>query len=192
MKRWGMGPTGGLMQTLLDNLEVGGKIRENLAIAYWPRVVGPTVAAASHAEEVRDGVLIVRTKGAAWSQELSLLKGRILPELNRMIGRPVIKDIRFHIGLPSPEAPQEPQGPTEADLEAVTLTPEDLAALDAEMAALTAVPDRNLRATLQAIIERQHRVNRWRLEHGWRVCPGCDTLFNGDGERCTVCLARER
>ena len=45
MKRWGMGPTGGLMQTLLDNLEVGGKIRENLAFAFVYNIAAIPLAA---------------------------------------------------------------------------------------------------------------------------------------------------
>jgi predicted nucleic acid-binding Zn ribbon protein len=76
-------------------MESGTKLRESLALAYWAEVVGEQAAAASQAETIRDGILFVRTKSSVWSHELTFLKAHILAELNRRIGRPVIKDIIY-------------------------------------------------------------------------------------------------
>ena len=190
MKRYGMGQASNMLEILLSNLDTGHKIREGLAVVYWPRVAGEQVAAASQAEEVRNGVLMVRTKGSVWSQELSLMKHRLLPELNRLCGKPVIKDITFRsTGLPSDEDETEDDAPTPADLEELLLTDEDRAALDADLAAIEGLPDDDVRRRLEAILERQHRLRRWRLDHGWRPCDGCRTLHRGPDALCTVCLA---
>lgn len=190
MKRQGMGRASDRFEALLNSLDTGGKIREGLAVVYWPRVVGEQVAAASRAEEVRDGVLMVRTKGAVWSQEISLMKHRLLPDLNRLCGRQVIKDIKFlATGLPADGGDPEPAGPTPAEIEQVQLTAEDMASLDADLAAVEALPDAEARPRLAAILQRQHRLRRWRLDHGWVLCEGCKTLHVGPGPLCTVCLA---
>jgi len=185
-----MGQAGGAMHALLDRMEGGGKVRESLALAYWPRVVGPHVASASHAEEVRDGILLVRTKGSVWSQEISLLKHRILSELNRLCGKPVIKDIRFRAsGVPPAEEDESEHGPTDEELAALRFTPEELAELQHARAEIATVPDKRMRRPLLRIAERRHRLRRWRLDHGWRVCSGCDVLHDGPGDLCTVCEA---
>ncbi len=190
MKRYGMGQASDMLEMLLDKLDSGGKIREGLAVVYWPRVVGEQVAAASQAEEVRDGVLIVRTKGSVWSQEISLMKHRLVPELNRLCGKAVIKDIKFRAtGLADDEGDAADDGPTSDDLDAVELTDEDRASLAAELEAVSALPEAKVRAKLTSILERQYRLRRWRLDHGWAPCEGCRVLHPGPGELCTVCLA---
>lgn len=178
------------LNALLDSLDFGGRIRENLAIAYWPRVVGPVVARASRAEEVRNGILLIRTKGSVWSQEISLLKHRILPDLNELCGRGVIKDLRFRAGGLPPEGPDETAaGPTEAELKSLTLSDEDRAALSSDLRATALIGDEAIRGAVARLLERGYRLRRWRLEHGWTVCPECLGLFAGGGPVCTVCAA---
>src|SRR5690348_9072138 len=95
MRRRARGGVGEALAGLLGSLESATAVRESLALAYWERVVGPQAAAATEPESVRDGVLFVRTKSSVWSHELTFLKAHILTELNRRIGRPVIKEIIF-------------------------------------------------------------------------------------------------
>jgi predicted nucleic acid-binding Zn ribbon protein len=185
-----MGPTAGILDGLLDAMESGARIRESMALAFWPRAVGPHVASASHAEEVRDGVLIVRTKGSTWSHEISLLKYRILPELNRLCGRQVVRDIRFLAGgLPERGTVTEDARPTEEDLRAVRFSQSETDAMRASREAVAAIPDRATRATILRVMDRRHRLLRWRLDHGWRPCAGCGSVHDGPGAFCTVCEA---
>lgn len=193
MKRTGMGQMGGVMQALLDSMEAGNRVRESLALAYWSRVVGPIVAAASHAEEVRDGILFVRTKGSVWSQEISLMKHQILPQLNRLCGKPVIKDIRFRAGGLKPHSsPDETAHPTADELAAVQLSPEDTTAMEADCQAVAQLPDADVRQTTLRILERQYRLRRWRLDHGWKPCTVCGALHAGSEPVCTVCVAESQ
>lgn len=192
MNRLGMGRAGSVMQALLDSMEGGGKIRESLAMAYWPRAAGPQVAAASHAEEVRDGILYVRTKGSVWSQEINLLKHQILAQLNHLCGKPVIKDIRFRAGGLKPAASASETGfPPADEIAAVRLSEEDAAAMAADLEAAGKLEDPGLRRATLQIIERQYRVRRWRLNRGWKPCARCGALHGGDQPICTVCRAEE-
>src|SRR5579862_9460142 len=103
------------LESALKNMDGATKVRESLSLAYWSRVVGPQAAAASEPEIVRDGVLFVRTRSSVRSHELNLLKFHIVSELNRHIGRQVIKEIVFRAQGVEKAAPEEiPTGfPTE-------------------------------------------------------------------------------
>jgi predicted nucleic acid-binding Zn ribbon protein len=175
---------------LLEGLEFGGRIRENLAIAYWPMAVGPVVAGKSRAEEVRNGVLVVRTAGSTWSQEISLLKYRILPELNRLCGAAVIKDLCFRaIGVPTDTSQDKTDTPTEEELKRVVLGDDEQACLQADLEQATGIPDQDIREAVVGLTSRGYRLRRWRLQHGWVQCPDCRGLFPGADAACTVCLA---
>src|SRR5579883_652280 len=65
----GSHPLAGVLQSAITPMESAGKIRESLALAYWPRVAGAQASAATEAESVRDGILFVRTKSSVWSHE---------------------------------------------------------------------------------------------------------------------------
>ena len=69
------------------------------AVAAWPDVVGPQIAAVTSPESVTpDGMLRVRVATAAWANELSLMSPRILARINAgRTGR--VKEIRW---IPGP------------------------------------------------------------------------------------------
>jgi len=181
---------GQALSRLLDGLEFGARIRENLAIAYWPRAVGPVVAAKSRAEEVRNGILVVRTAGSSWSQEISLMKYRILPELNRFCGASVIKDLRFRAtGVPADDAADPDDTPTMDDLARVALSEDEVASLRADLEEARAIADEDIREAVISLTSRTHRLRRWRLDRGWSRCSECGGLYPGRGAACTVCEA---
>ena len=73
----------------------------------WAEVVGPQIAAVTHAEAVNaEGTLWVRVASSAWANELSLMAPRILSKLNQD-RRGQIKEIRWMTGLPAPDRRQE-------------------------------------------------------------------------------------
>ncbi len=64
----------------------------------WDKVVGETVAQQAQPAFVRRGILFVKCSSSAWMQELHFMKGTIREELNRLLGKEVIKEIRFQMG----------------------------------------------------------------------------------------------
>ncbi len=178
------------LEGVLSGLEAAVRIRESLALAYWERVAGPQAAAASRAESVRDGVLFVTTRSSTWSHELSFHKTQLIAELNRRIGRPVIKDIQFRArGVEeTPDLPEPPDHPTPEELDLVRLPREEQAALRKDLEALfETIPDASLRQMIAGQMIRSARLRRWRLEHGWQECARCTALHKTGEDLCPVC-----
>lgn len=189
MMRRGQSSAALALDGALSGLESGVRIRESQALYLWAHVAGPQVAAASEAVSVRDGVLIVRTKSSTWSQQLSFMKATILAELNRRIGKPILRDIVFRAeGLPEP-APAEtaPEMPTEEELAAIRLPAAEEAALRDELSQLQSMEDVSLRERLSRRIDRDRRLRQWRLQHGWRVCRECTAVHKSEDELCPIC-----
>jgi predicted nucleic acid-binding Zn ribbon protein len=179
-----------VLRSLLDGMDCGGRILQNMAPAFWPLVAGEAVARVCIAEEVRDGILYVRTPGSTWSQELSLLKHTIVPRINAMIGAPAIKDIKFRVGGPPiAEGPHDRPTPSAEELAQVELTEDDRKALEKAMREADAIGDPAIRAATERLVARACRLRRWRLLHGWRECPSCGALYDDAGPACTLCMA---
>lgn len=169
-------------------MESSTQIRESLALAYWPRVVGAQAAAATQAEAVRDGVLFVRTKSSVWSHELMLHKARLLQGLNRLLGAPVITEIIFRAqGIAPPAPPADPDNPTEEELAAVALEPHERDRLRISLESLISIKDDHARQSIARRITLEARLRHWRLEHGWKVCPRCDALHKTSYRICPLC-----
>lgn len=73
-------------------------LREQEALAEWPKIVGSGVADHSRAIALQDGILLVQVESSVWAQELSLLKPRIQQALNERLGSDRVKDVRFRSG----------------------------------------------------------------------------------------------
>lgn len=181
-------PIAAALANAINRMDSSTQIRESLALAYWPRVVGAQAAAATQAEAVRDGVLFVRTKSSVWSHELMLHKARLLQSLNRLLGAQVISEIIFRAqGVKPPEAPSDPDHPTEEDLAALILEPHERDRLRASLEALISITDDHARQSIARRITYEARLRHWRLEHGWKVCPRCDSLHKTPYRICPLC-----
>jgi predicted nucleic acid-binding Zn ribbon protein len=173
---------------LFSGLESGPKVRESLAVGYWAQVVGAQAAAATEAETIRDGILFVKTKSSVWSHELTMLKGHIIQELNKRIGRTAVKDIIFRAkGVKEAEQETAPILPDAEILAAVVLSPDEQKALDGDMAQAETITDARIRASLQQRMLRERRLRHWQLENGWKACANCTALHRTEGDICPIC-----
>ena len=176
------------LESLLSGMETSPRIRENLALAYWDKIVGPQAAAATEAESVREGVLFVRTKSSVWSHELTFLKSMILAKLNQKIGKPVIREIIFRAQGVKKQPPEEPPSrPTDEDLAAVVLNPSEQRRLDAEIRRIATLRDEKIRSSVRRRILREFRLNRWRIDHGWSACARCGAIHPLPESLCPLC-----
>jgi predicted nucleic acid-binding Zn ribbon protein len=83
---------------VVRDLGLGKKLSEQRAVIEWPDVVGERVAAHSRATRVDAGRLFVEVDSSVWAQELSLMRRRILREMNERIGKGVIETVHFVLG----------------------------------------------------------------------------------------------
>jgi hypothetical protein len=65
----------------------------------WDKAVGDTIAQQAQPAFMRGGVLFVKCSSSAWMQQLQFMKGQICAQLNQLLGKEVIKDIRFQMGM---------------------------------------------------------------------------------------------
>ena len=64
-------------------------------LSLWPEVVPERIKKNTEPLKVKGGTLFVAAKSAAWANELTMLKTKLIARLNQAIGEEVVKDIRF-------------------------------------------------------------------------------------------------
>jgi predicted nucleic acid-binding Zn ribbon protein len=64
----------------------------------WEGAVGPAIAAEASPTAERDGILTVTCAAAVWAQELDLMAGELIPNLNAALGEQAIRELRCRTG----------------------------------------------------------------------------------------------
>jgi predicted nucleic acid-binding Zn ribbon protein len=64
----------------------------------WAGATGPAIAAAASPTAERDGILTVTCTAAVWAQELDLMAGELIPNLNAALGEQAIRELRCRTG----------------------------------------------------------------------------------------------
>jgi hypothetical protein len=83
----------------LHRLNLDTKMKGYAAWMVWDKAVGDTIAQQAQPAFMRGGVLFVKCASSAWMQQLQFMKGQICAQLNQLLGKEVIKDIRFQMGI---------------------------------------------------------------------------------------------
>ena len=83
----------------LHRLNLDAKMKGYAAWGVWEKAVGDKIAQQAQPAFMRGGVLFVKCSSSAWMQQLQFMKGKICEQLNRLLGKEVIKDIRFQMGM---------------------------------------------------------------------------------------------
>lgn len=76
---------------------------QDLALAYWPVVVGETIAERTRPVVLIGKRLVVDVESLAWRRQLAGLSRTIASKLNRAIGLPIIEHIDFRVAVPRPK-----------------------------------------------------------------------------------------
>jgi hypothetical protein len=138
----------------LKGLGLEEKLRENEVSALWSEVVGPKISEHAQPIRVRGGRLFVGVEDSVWLHQLSLLREKILGELNQREGRTVLKDIVLKVAEISP-VPNQDKGKKE-------LRPpilEDLTPRDGEKVRelLSSIREEDMREVVGRILIRHFR-----------------------------------
>ena len=76
-----------------ENLDVA--LDEHRACALWPQIVGDGINRYTIKRYVNDGVMTVHLSSASLANELMLNRERIIANINKAIGRDIIREIIF-------------------------------------------------------------------------------------------------
>ena len=153
-------------------LEAG--LKQANAVGIWAREAGPAVAAVTEADSIRDGVLWVRTKSSAWSQELSMQKEPLIRRLNEALGAEVVKDIRFQVKRKTLAAP--PIAPKPEPL--LPLTEPEKAAVKRMTEQLDPEVGQHIARVMEADVARRK---------AGRKCPVCQGPLHRSETTCPFC-----
>ena len=83
------------LQRALQERGLEGELKGWDAVREWARVVGPRIAAHSRATTFQSGVLVVEVDGSAWMHELGVLKRQLIRSMNRELGSPTVREVRY-------------------------------------------------------------------------------------------------
>ncbi|MGQ9477672.1 MAG: DUF721 domain-containing protein [Candidatus Bipolaricaulia bacterium] len=180
----------GLLRQIFARHGLAEEFQEQEPLFLWEEAVGERIAKLASPLRVREGILFVEVKSHVLAQELSLLKEGYIRKLNKLLGEERVRDIRFRVGVGAgagvedeEEAPytlMEPPPP----LEEVPLSPEE----QEEIAGLVReIEDERLREALRAFLITERRIEKVRLERGFKRCHRCGGLYKDEGEVCLYC-----
>lgn len=170
-------------KTLMDR-RIAHRLKEAAALLIWDDVVGQKISEATEVENVRDGILFVKTKSPAWSNELAFYKKEIISKLNDKLQENVIKDVRFIAGhiVRNRTKPFTPQDDDSSELDSITLSDEEIRFIE-ETASSAGPASADIKSTMEAAL----KLNKWRLLHGWTPCKVCGCLQNEPSGVCAYC-----
>jgi predicted nucleic acid-binding Zn ribbon protein len=88
---------GAALPQTLRSLGISRRTREAQALFLWPQLLGD-LARETQALKLTGGTLWVTASSSALAHQLHLERGRLIEQLNAMIGAPVIREIRYRQG----------------------------------------------------------------------------------------------
>jgi predicted nucleic acid-binding Zn ribbon protein len=103
-------PAADLVASVLKLRGISDEVRKNRILTEWDDLVGPRIAARTRPYGISGNTLIIDVVSSAWLQELTLLRGQLLPQLLARVGEPkLFGDLKFKLAGrtgPQPEPPR--------------------------------------------------------------------------------------
>lgn len=98
-----LAPIGEILGPVLAKRNIPHTVLDRRLVDLWRSCVGPSIAAQTHPEGIRRGLLYVRVSAPIWMHQLQFLKEEILDKLHRTAPAEEIRGLFFSIGpLPRP------------------------------------------------------------------------------------------
>lgn len=84
-----------IIADFMQQEDIEATMLEHRALQLWGQVVGPGVNKLTTARYVENGVMTMTIASAALRNDLMMSRRQIIDQLNALIGKPVIREIRF-------------------------------------------------------------------------------------------------
>ncbi len=88
-------PVGRILNDILKNLQLEGRVSREKIYKLWPRVVGDDWARHCWPSSLRGKTLTIGVKDSLWMQKLSLQRPRILAAISQELGPGLFEELRF-------------------------------------------------------------------------------------------------
>lgn len=187
-------PVGTVIQKTLGRRGLLPKARRFQVFSLWPRVVGD-IALNARPRRLDGDVLYVSTSSSMWAQELSMMRRRIISEINKGLGGDYIKDIRFSEHLwgttgnfwsnesDNLQAKEYTEFLARTDL----LSKPELARFETF---LGEEHDARLSFTFQKFAVTMEKRKKYLVKKGYEKCSTCGYMYRPE-RKCPNCQARE-
>lgn len=83
------------INSVIENLGIGQKIKKGEALDKWAEVVGEQICAVTQPVRIEGETLIVHVTSSVWRNELVFLKRELIAKVNKAVGQDIIKEIIF-------------------------------------------------------------------------------------------------
>lgn len=84
-----------VIDTIYSQLNFDKVAQEYRAVKMWSEVAGNYISKVSEVEKIHNGTLFVKVKNSTWRNELLFKKAGIIEEMNRRLGKEMVKEIVF-------------------------------------------------------------------------------------------------
>jgi hypothetical protein len=144
-----------LLDGLIRDYGLDHKVLEAKVFAAWKEAVGALIASNTQPISLVNGKLTVYASAHVWVNELQMLRGRVIPKINKAVNFPAVKTLEFSIkpinSLKSPTS-QRFHRPKRLKIENAELDTETLKRIDQTVAL---VEDPELKAQLKRLFIKQ-------------------------------------
>lgn len=172
---------GEYLERIFTRHGLGQEYKEQEPLFLWEEVVGENIAKLTSPLRVRDRVMFVEVQNSVIGHELSLMKEDYISKVNERLGKKRIKDIRFRVGQVG--KPGERKG-KKVDLKAILLSDVEKGRIEQMV---KDIGDERLKKALVEFIVTEKKMEQLRQEEGWKRCPICNVVHDGEDEVCVAC-----
>ncbi len=185
---------GNILQRSLDGMGILPKARRFQVFALWRRIVGD-IALNARPRRVDGDVLYVATSSSMWAQELSMMRRKIISEINKALGGDYLKDIRFseHLwGITGNYCSSEIDHCPDKEYREFISQPDSIST--AELSRIKLLTgnkgDSILLCTFQKLAVTMEKRKKYLVRKGYEKCPTCGYIYQ-PGRKCPTCRAKE-
>jgi predicted nucleic acid-binding Zn ribbon protein len=84
-----------LLNSVLKDTGLYFELEQRALLGKWTQVVGESLAKKLQLVDVDRGCLYCKVKNAGWKAEISFMKDEIIEKSNEVLGKKLIRDLRF-------------------------------------------------------------------------------------------------
>ncbi len=84
-----------ILDSVIQKLGIGPKLKKAEAIDKWEEVVGEQIGKVTRPLRIEGEALLVHVTSAVWRNELVFLKRELIAKVNKSVGYEIIKEIIF-------------------------------------------------------------------------------------------------
>ena len=166
------------------------KYTEQTVKYHWKDIVGDDVARHVSCGIFSRGTLTVHTDSSVWSHQVLMKKRELMKKINEFAGDKIVKDIRIQTGYQAKFREINKDLPNlDHYLNQITLEEDMIQEIKAKTASVT---DDKLKYKLTSILEKQKKLDKLKVAHGYHPCRICGTLCEKKETYCNSCRRQKR